>query len=692
MYFFDRAASGSNNSMVIKDGERAVLYSRHDLTSDYAGWPAKLKEVFTRSALTATKSSLRGLVREEGSEYRYWFGNDGDGNDETCAFGEYGDGFVNANKFTVSSSNRCINSLSVTDQWVVTNNSDSEKTIVTNANSQVLKLGKKNISTVAGSSRSFSARIEVSDSETVTTVVGEQYIGANFSLCLNEDLVLEGDELDLEGTWSTGGTPLAPDEFTVNDGDATYIVPADNPYDQVIYVDLVLVADAAGVHSATADVKKNGSSVVEECPDFDALPDWPDTIEKIDGPASAPQATITSRVMPTAKFTGDNWDRYGVFADGFGGVFHYGTTNDEGRGTVTLVQLEATGPANGYNQSGKRDIASNSFGYFDFGRYGANGANQFTLVERSRGNWEYTTATMSGASPQTATLTKKTIARLCERGYTFGFISAISAPTTDPTVLVWCAKGNSYRQSIVSIANNRPVVKTRLGTPTRTHPCVKTGLGVNSSATGSAEALIVYTATTSRDADGGCTVDGATVVSSRSIVSVNVQGTASTTTLSSSPWGESGEPSFMQIVPGLSAGQWVGMTLAQEFWSFTPANLFNMTAGAISVGEPLTLDTTTSFGDSPWYDIVSQESDSEWLISIDGSSMFEDGEAISRATVASVNVSTGQITNGDVVQLTGFGTHSVRTTSVFSGNGPIDTTYFSMTGVNAYSTTTWDLP
>jgi hypothetical protein len=69
--------------------------------------------------------------------------------------------------------------------------------------------------------------------------------------------------------------------------------------------------------------------------------------------------------------------------------------------------------------------------------------------------------------------------------------------------------------------------------------------------------------------------------------------------------------------------------------------------------------------------------------------LSHDGEDFDRVTVASVNTSTGVVTNGDIVELSGFGLYSWRVHSFFSGYGPNGTTYFAMTGEDSYSTTTW---
>jgi hypothetical protein len=682
-YGFDRA-SPDVKSMLIKDGERATIYSQHFLRADY-GWPAALRSVFTRSALTQTRASVSGLTVENDTKWRYWQGG---GDDENCSI------FVESANLKISSQNRCINNMYVTDQVSISNESGSSKTLVTNADSQVLKVGKRNISNASGSQRNLYAYVESSASSSVTLVDGETYVSANFRLCVNEDLVVGNDELTFEATWSHNANSLASEDIEVSYYDnesnlrTTYLVPEDNPYDQEILMSLRPneANQTVGTHIATVDLVKGGNSVLEECPEPATEPGWP-TINTVDG--DGPQATTTSRSMPDDKFTGSNWDRYGVYADGYGGVFHSGVSNDEGAGTVTLVQLAASGPQNSYNGTGGRTLRSDSDGYFDIARYGAAGANQFTLVPRSKGSWEYTTSTMAGANPVTRTLTKSTLAKLCQRGFSFSWMSAISTPTVNPTVLVGCSDRRSYRQVLVSIVNNVPTVVTRFGAPTKTRPCVGVALGSNSAATGTDVALTAYAVTSAVASNGYCT-RGDVAVSQRSITSLTAAGGVTTNILDSSPWTEPGEPFYVELAPDSTSGNWVGITFTEiEDFTGTPENLFTMTGSEITEGSSINLDNSTDFGFRPQYNIVSKVTSGQWLISIDSGDMWHDGESIVRTTVASVNTSNGNVTNGDVIELSGFGFYSSRTRGAFSGNGPNGTTYFAMTGVDTYSTTTW---
>lgn len=694
-YSFDREASAPG-SMLVNDDERVTLFSVQYLDEEYA-WPAPLKTVMSRSAFTQTTASMAGLTSLSDEKYRYWSGSTE--SDPMCSDLEDGGGYFFQESATlkITVGNRCLDSLSVEDQITVSNDTGSSKTVVTNSMSQVLKAGKKDVSSAVGAGRLFYGNVQKTDVASVTLDSSESYVNANFELCLNEDLVEGGDELTFDVSWSQGGNAVSSEDLVVSYYDdngepaSTYLVPEDNPYDQSIYFWVRLDSeDATGTHIATADVELSGDSVLEECPPAATEPLWPEvTIINGDGP----QATTTPRSMPSDTFTGnDNWDRYGVYQDGFGGMVHYGLTNDEGAGTATLVQLGASGPQNDYNGTGGRTLTSDSNGYFDLGRYGAAGANQFTLVSKAKGNWEYTTSTMTGATLVTQTLTKSSLTKMCDRGFTVSWMGALSTPTVNPTALVYCVKKNSYQDVLVSIVNNVPTLVQRLGAPTKTRPCVATSFGSNSAATGTDVALIVYTSTTSNDTD--CT-GGDVDVSARSITTLTAAGVSTTTPLTESPWAEPGEPYTVQIAPGSSAGEWVGMTSTRgEEWEPIPANLFTIAGSAITEGESITLDDMTDFGLNPRFSIVTKVSTGEWLMSIDGGDpsywlLWDDGEEIDRVTVASVNTSTGAVTNGDIVELRGFGQHSWRIGGFFSGNGPNGTTYFTMTGADTYSTTSW---
>jgi len=693
--------------MVVNDDERVTIYSGQSLDAEYA-WPAPLKSVMSRSAFTQTTASMAELTSLSDDKFRYWSGSSEA--DPLCSDLEDGGGYFFQETATlkITSGNRCLEYLDVTDQITVSNDTGSSKTVVTNSMSQVLKVGKRDVSNAVGAGRYFYGHVEKTDAANVTLNSSESNVSAFFALCLDEDLVYGTDRLTFDVSWSQGGSAVSSEDLEISyyddNGDPadTYLVPLENPSDQVISFRVQLKSvdetetpiDATGTHVVTADVSlfgdSAGNSVLEECPPAATEPLWPEvTIVNGDGP----QATTTDRAMPAATFTGNsNWDRYGVYPDGFGGALHYGMTNDEGAGTATLVQLGATGPQNDYNGTGGRNIVSDSNGNFDLGRYGAAGANQFTFVSKAKGNWEYTTATMAGATPVTRTLTKASVTKLCERGFTAYWMSAISTPTVNPTAWVGCVKKNSYREVLVSIVDNVPTVLERLGAPTKTHPCVATSFGSNSAATGTEVALIAYTSTTANDSD--CT-GGDVDVSARSITTVTAAGVKTTTSLTESPWGDAGEPYTVQIAPGSSAGEWVGMTSTRgEEWEPIPANLFTITGSELVEGESINLDDMTEFGLNPQFSIVKKVSSGEWLMSINGGDpnywlLWDDGEDTERVTVASVNTSTGAVTNGDIVELSGFGQYSWRASGFFSGYGPNGTTYFAMTGEDSYSTTTW---
>jgi hypothetical protein len=710
-YQFSRDASAPG-SIIVNDDERVTIYSGQSLGGDYA-WPAPLKSVMSRSAFTQTTASMAGLTSLSDDKYRYWSGSSD--SDPLCSDLEDEGGYFFQDTATlkITAGNRCLDDLSVTDQITVSNDTGSSKTVVTNSMSQVLKVGKKDVSNAVGAYRYFYGSVEKTDAASVTLDPSESSVSAYFYLCLNEDLVSGTDELTFDVSWSQGGSAVSSEDLEISyyddNGDPadTYLVPEDNPYGQVISFSVRLNTedgtgtpiDATGTHVVTADVSLIGDpsldSVLEECPPAATEPLWPEvTIVNGEGP----QAITTDRDMPDDTFTGNrNWDRYMAFPDGFGGAFHHGMTNDEGAGTATLVQLGATGPQNDYNGTGGRTLTSDSDGNFGIGRYGAAGANQFTLVAKAKGNWEYTTSTMAGASLVTRTFAKSSLAKLCLRGFTFDWISVLNTPTVNPTALVSCSKRDDFREVLVSIVNNVPTVVQRLGTPTTTRPCVTTAFGSNSAATGTEVALIAYTSTTASDADGNC-AGGDVDVSARSITTITAAGVPTTHSVTGNPWGDAvGEPYYIQITPGSSASEWVGMSFTRgEDWESIPANLFTMTESAVTEGENITLDDTTDFGLSPQYKIVKKVSSGEWLMSINAGNpwwggwlLSHDGEELDRVTVASVNTSTGVVTNGDIVELSGFGLYSWRVHSFFSGDGPNGTTYFAMTGEDSYSTTTW---
>jgi hypothetical protein len=220
--------------------------------------------------------------------------------------------------------------------------------------------------------------------------------------------------------------------------------------------------------------------------------------------------------------------------------------------------------------------------------------------------------------------------------------------------------------------------------------------GTDTRASGTEAAVVIYTRVSSKDNDGDCRSEGATI-SSRSITTVTAALIATPAKVNTNPWTGLGEPEYLSIAAGSETGTWFGVTndseiVSEDGWSYYrqfPGNLFSMTATAITAGVEITLDPTTSFGDWASVTPLNQESPTQWSLMITGEAEF-DGEGIGLATVASVNPETGDVTNGDVLEMTGMGGYQTnRIIARFSSESGGNATMYAVTGENTYSSTMW---
>ncbi len=681
-YFFTRTST-DGHSLVVKPGEFVDFASRYELSSSYTGWPAATGTKFSRTALVPAAASIANLTTD-GTVYRWWNG--------------YGDGCDGASTDTanlvIDTSSSCINQLDVTDRFQGTNETASNITINTNANAQVTKRVKKDITSVAGAQTQVYGNMRVDSGASYTIGANEDYVAAHFTLCINEDRVSAGDVLDLSVSMSHAGTPISSGSLDVsdwndNDGDVlTYTVPEGNPYDQKVTIDVSPASTSAGVYTARADVLSGSRSVLETCPNYTAST-FPTGVTT-NGISGSPDATTTVRTMPTSTYTSNtDWWNYGTYADGFGGVLHYGWVNSTSN--VRLVNMTPSGANNSFASTGSYTLARNADDGFDFQRFGAGGANYASVSPAAKGKWTVTTGAMTSSAPTVSTIAAAKITALCPAKYSFGGFFPIAAPTPFPVAQGYCFSGTNQKWFLVKFEGATPTILATIGASTVASPCVGFAFGVDAGATGTETAIIGYTRAATRDVDGMCTTNGATV-RSRALISVTADGVASTATLAN-PWGSSGEPAQLELAPAATANNWIGISFTQPdmYVAAVPVGLFTMTSTSVSKKSDIVLDRTTDFGQNLEIAPVKAVSGSRWLLRLSGTQQI-DGEEIARATVASVNPNTGVVTNGDVVEFSGFQVAKSRSRGVFSTDGNGNATYYQILSNTTYSTTTWALP
>jgi hypothetical protein len=715
-YNYTRPAVGNN--VLFRAGEAGQVNSNAYLSEEYSGWPVANNTVFTRTAF-----SLKNLPAAMLPDYplevsRYWGGTNWD--DEQCqGVDDYG------NTLTVTSTTICINNLSMSDTYYLENNSAQNQTVTTNFASQVVKVGKKGkkakaITESDGLTTSLNGYFNVYNEESVSVMAGDRDLSANFEMCIDESLVDDADLLTIEYDMKHDNVSVPSTDYVVSESGSDYgtwdmtdesaltfeitEAPAENlilDFSLYLYDDEYADTTEAGTYEGTVDVKLNGTSVTEPCPTYNSA-NWPTSLDEVNGVAGSAELTTTSRSVPGVLESNPNFDQYSSRSDGFGGMFYWAypgeTWEDNPNRDVRVVHMTASAPSD--NLAGIGQIALNTgySGYFEIARFGVDGQNWFTLVPGNRGTYAFKSGSMTlSAGADEANFSARTLNGLCGRGFTAGYVAPIPAATVNPLLQVYCNKGAISKSVLAKVVSGRTSVVATLGTGTRTRPCVSATYGTDTRASGSEAAVIFYTRVSSKDSDGNCGSNGATI-SSRSIntVPANLVVIPSAVNIPSNPWTNRDEPAFISIAAGTTPGTWFGISSEMSEPSYyspsVPAQLFTMTASGIQIrSDDIVLDDTTSFGE--WFSVtplsqVSPDPAPEWSLMITGSAEF-DGEGIGRATVATISED-GVITNGDILETRGMGYQSSRIIGYFSADSDGNATMYTVNSENTYMASMWD--
>lgn len=696
--------SADGFSFVVKPNESADLQSTTSVDETWSGWPLPQKTVLSRNAFKVT--TLPADVEQHEWEYRTWQLNDWQ--DENCDF------YEETTTVKLTSGMTCARSLWVADSIPVENNSLTDKTVVTNAADLQVKYGKKTI--VPSSSRhdDASASIYLTDAESVVITEAEDYLGLGFSICLAEETLAADDVLTVHPVVTLGSGDVTSSEYTIYDWSElltneeepdlglTYTVPTPEEGEilenLVIDMGIYLTETLPGTYSGSVDVKLDGTSVTEPCPTYDTT--WPE-VTTISGELGALSAQTSGPIaMPDDTFTeNENFEQYSNHPDGFGGMFYWGYPGadweDNADSVVNVVHMDGDTPNNTLAGAGEIVINTGRYGYFDIARFGPNGQNWFTLVAGNKGAYKFDSGTMASAGTETRNFPGKTFNGLCGKGFVAEYVGAVSAPTVNPLMQVYCVNKSINKTVLAKVVAGKLSLVSTLGTGSNTRPCVVSSVGTDTRASGTDAAVVFYTRVSSKDEEGYCGGYGATITSSRSITTVTAALVATQSVVNSNPWTGHEEPAFIEIAAGSTPGTWFGVTneieilVEDDYYSYnqTPAQLFSMTGSAITIESEITMDDTTEFGD--WFLATPlSQSPGGWTLMISGSADV-DSENIGRATVATINPETGVVTNGDVLQATGMGYFSGRVIGRFSADSDGNENFYIVTDADNYVVTSW---
>ena len=410
---------------------------------------------------------------------------------------------------------------------------------------------------------------------------------------------------------------------------------------------------------------------MEACPNYNEDPSFPASIGHVDYSAQ-PAITISSaKSLPSqTDQTKDDFSLYTSSADGFGGLFYLTYASDPWAAgtppTATIVHMDGSGADDNFNDStGVLSMAGGRDGQLDIGRYDANGAKWFTIAPSST-SWSVKMGSMTTGASTTTVIPSKTLAKSCPKGYKPIYLSGMSAPTVNPMASLLCVKGQLMSYGIVSLSSAGSTLVKQLGSATTTRPCVIPQFGMNPSATATNDvALAIYTRTSSKSDDGSCGAVGATT-SARAITTITRAGTTVTTAVSGNPWGVDGddvdhEPGSAELAPANDQGtSWIGISSTAVYngepsfpdYTFTISNAATTPTLSVDNSDVVTLDH--DFGPWAWVRPLYKVTDTSWLVAIQGETTF-DGETTAKYSVSQLNVTTGQITDGQVATMSGYG-------------------------------------
>lgn len=713
--FIRNATAGA---LTIKDNESVTVSSQHTISPEYPGWPFKRGSVLSRTALQVNAGS--GLTVEEGSQWRSWSGWDSEYTAECDIRGE------NA-KFTITSAMSCMDSLNVYDNAEVTNDSGSTKNITTNLSSQVLKNGKKTMSGT-GIEKSLYGFVRVDDPLLMQDGYpidpsAEGSVSFDYELCIREENVDPGDVLTISADMFIGPDGIASEDVTVWDyndidgdsiteNDMEFTVPEDGVPDDlrvsftIQTQDAPLLAfegDALPSLKALADIARDGSiwdggsSVVEPCANNET-PRWGGygigTLASDSQPQMHWGLDIDHALPEYATFESGGWDNFSSAADGFAGMYFWKNASQAG-GNARVVRYQEDGIDSDFNNGvGYFEGPTDADGYLEMGSYGTDGTKFASLARTSSAAWTLTLGSKTNAGPAvTNTVTKKALAKLCSSGFSPAWLYLVSAPTTDPLLYLYCGKGSTYRPVIAKWAANKVTAIAALGKPTTKSTCVVPTFGMDTRATGTEAAVVIYTRTSKRNSDGYCVSGGA--VSNRSMMTISAAGVGSAVSAMADPWEGGDEPAYIMLAAGETPGSWIGVTYNSNGDMWSPATIgrpFTLdVAGFDLLADEVFLDPSTDFG--YWANVtpIAEIGPNTWTVAVKGSSTI-DGDNVSRVTLGTLNTDTGQITNGDIGESSDYGYSTSRHIDQIAADSEGNMTWYFNTADDVYTTLYWTLP
>lgn len=690
----------SAGTFTILDQQTVSLRYYGGVNSSWSGWTADTRpSLFSLAQFTT--GTLPGGVSVVSTMYSYYFNYQGETPNPSCSANG------SSATYTLPADKTCVNALDYSKTITLRNTSGS--TVNIDLPVETAKILIDSVE-VTPNYPGFDPSVSLTLTGSGTTIPTNALNGSlSFNGCYDSGVSI-GDELNVTKVVKIGGADIA----VYTDG-----VPPSAPYVNIysggigsadtytttsstsFYVSWSLVLDDASKGqnlTASLDMKKAGASVLTTCGGGGGgMPTYP-TLSALTGGTAVGNASLSAaKALVTGIPAPDGMNMPSSSVGPDGDVFYM-----VGDGTNAYVtRIKASGNQNIAGAAKLVQALQDSEMPMDFGWYGA-ARDKWVLVAQGMTGFSVYYGNLGNSSGKSRkTLDAAKIDAICGDGY-FGMLNVISAPTTSPVVSVNC-QPMEYGPTAVyfnAFAKLTPVVATpsaldlsvytELKKPTDTLKCQYASVGTDAGATGTEAAVFMYVAIGARPVSGPC--DG-TNASNRTIVTLSTTMTKKVTTMSTAKFGAK-ESTYMSIGPAKAAGAWLVISNPLTDTGRKPGQGYIVSANG-TVTAKKTVATLTAVGSAfaaPGGAIqdtltpLKELTGGNWLVLRQQRAMGM--AAYQTLAIAKYNPSTGAVTTGAPLKVTGTSLYGAYITSVgISLSGTLS--YFALTEAGKYKVATW---
>ncbi|MCX6421267.1 MAG: hypothetical protein NT180_02700 [Actinobacteria bacterium] len=407
-----------------------------------------------------------------------------------------------------------------------------------------------------------------------------------------------------------------------------------------------------------------------------------------------PAGTISSDTSSSTPDTG-------------GGVFYWGRTG----ATVKIVNPGPTGAKPIASATAKMLTLTVPPGhrFLGFAWYGS-ARDKWAALSGSVAGYKLWTGNLANSTGRAEkTLAYEAAGSLCSLP-SYTYVSLLSAPTTFPTLRVNCTPngGGGYAgtvQTVIAKTNigaSEAITLTKLATQgdvTAEKMCSFGSTGVNSKATGSDTAIIVYGAIAPTPAPSTGPNDypqcSTTGITGRKITTITQAGVATTTNIAQSPWGGT-DPSSIYWASGKAANTWIGIgRFGSDYYPLTVSASRVITKKASKISfSAATNFSASGMGISESLSPVAEVSATKWVLA---RTQFNMGNPMSAKRVfanATLDPATGTVKSGQGLKVENLPMMGPTGQAILSANSRFTaskwyTNFYVLTAAGKYKVATW---